>query len=135
MVADSNSVAARRIGLVMSTLISIILLGDGLFSLFGRTFAPDTVRQMMELGGFCTEQAGVLGIITLTCAVLYAIPRTAVLGAILVSGFFGGAICAHFRLGEMGSPPQVASLILGAMAWGGLYLRNAQVRALLPFTS
>jgi hypothetical protein len=135
MVADSNSVAARRIGLVMSTLISIILLGDGLFSLFGRTFAPDTVRQMMELGGFRTEQAGVLGIITLACAVLYAIPRTAVLGAILVSGFFGGAICAHFRLGEMGSPPQVASLILGAMAWGGLYLRNAQVRALLPFTS
>jgi hypothetical protein len=44
----------------------------------------------------------------------------------------GGAICAHVRIGELGSPPELMSLLLGAMAWGGLYLRDPRIRALLP---
>ena len=69
------------------------------------------------------------------CAILYALPPTAILGAILVTGFLGGAICTHFRLGRMVSPPQIVSLVLGVMAWGGLYLRIGDLRNLLPFTS
>jgi hypothetical protein len=68
----------------------------------------------------------------LVCALLYAIPQTAMLGAIVVTGFLGGAICTHVRLGELASPPQVICLLLGLMAWGGLYLRDPRVRALLP---
>ena len=70
----------------------------------------------------------------LACAILYAIPRTAVLGAILTTGFLGGAICTHFRLGEIGSPPQLISLLLGVMTWGGLYLRDSRIRTLLPLS-
>jgi hypothetical protein len=66
------------------------------------------------------------------CAILYAIPATAVLGAILVTGFLGGAICAHVRIGELGSPPEIIALLLGAMTWGGLYARDPRFRAILP---
>ncbi|WP_204312001.1 DoxX family protein, partial [Escherichia coli] len=78
------------------------------------------------------QLAPVLGTIMLICAVLYALPQTATLGAIVVTGFLGGAICTHVRLGEFGSPPQVICLLLGLMAWGGLYLRDTRIRALLP---
>jgi hypothetical protein len=64
--------------------------------------------------------------------ILYAIPATAVLGAILVTGFLGGAICAHVRIGELGSPPEIISLLLGPMTWGGLYARDPRIRAILP---
>ena len=76
----------------------------------------------------------VVGPILLACAILYAIPATAVLGAILVTGFLGGAIaiCAHVRMGELGSPPEIISLLLGAMTWGGLYARDSRIRAILP---
>ena len=74
----------------------------------------------------------VVGPIILACAILYAIPATAVLGAILVTGFLGGAICAHVRIGELGSPPEIISLLLGAMTWGGLYARDPRIRAILP---
>ena len=60
------------------------------------------------------------------------IPRTSVLGAILVTGFLGGAICAHVRIGELGSPPEIVSLLLGALTWGGLYTRDPRIRNLLP---
>src|SRR5277367_3067844 len=52
--------------------------------------------------------------------------------AILVTGFLGGAICAHVRIGELGSPPEIISLLLGAMTWGGLYARDPRIRAILP---
>ena len=71
----------------------------------------------------------VVGPIILACAILYAIPATAVLGAILVTGFLGGAVCAHVRIGELGSPPELISLLLGALTWGGLYARDARIWA------
>src|SRR5258708_26118239 len=62
----------------------------------------------------------------------HPIPVTAVLGAILATGFLGGAICAHVRIGELGSPPEVISLLLDAMTWVGLYARDPRIRAILP---
>jgi hypothetical protein len=69
-----------------------------------------------------------LGILELVCTVLYAIPRTAVLGAILLTGYLGGAIATHVRIGDDFTPPVIMALLL----WGGLYLRDARLRALLP---
>jgi hypothetical protein len=69
-----------------------------------------------------------IGVVELACAVLYAIPRTAVLGAVLVTGYLGGAAATHVRIGEAFAPP----VVLGALAWLGLYLRDARLRALLP---
>ena len=88
---------------------------------------------MLRETGFAIEVTRVLGPIVLICAILYAVPATSVLGAILVTGFLGGAICAHVRIGELGSPPEIIALLLGSMTWVGLYARDPRVRAVLPF--
>lgn len=121
--------ASVWIGRALSALVVLALLIDASVQLF----APQKVYALMEETGFPTSLAFQLGVILLTCVVLYAIPQTAVLGAILLTGFLGGAICTHFRIGEFGSPPQLICLLLGAITWGGLYLRDARIRALLPF--
>jgi hypothetical protein len=119
---------ARWAGRIMGALVVIALVADGTVQLF----APQQIASMLQETGFAMYLTRVVGPIILTCAILYAIPATSVLGAILVTGFLGGAICAHVRIGELGSPPEIISLLLGAMAWGGLYARNPRVRAVLP---
>jgi hypothetical protein len=75
-----------------------------------------------------------IGGILLVCTVLFAVPRTSVLGAILITAFLGGAICTHFRVGEIASPPQIVCVALGVAAWASLYLRIGTLRVLLPLT-
>lgn len=116
------------VGRTASALVVAALLVDGAVQLF----APTKVASMMQETGFEMDLPPTLGGIMVACAVVYAIPASTVLGAILVAGFLGGAICAHVRLGEVGSPPEIISLLLGLMAWGGLYLRDPRVRAILP---
>ncbi|AMY01214.1 DoxX family protein [Mesorhizobium ciceri] len=115
-------------GRIMSAFVVIALTADGTVQLF----APAQIASMLQETGFAMDLTRVVGPIILACAILYAIPVTAVLGAILVTGFLGGAICAHLRIGELGSPPEIISLLLGAMTWGGLYLRDPRIRAILP---
>ena len=118
-------------GWVFSGIVIVALAADAAVDLF----SPALISAEMEATGFPASQAPLLGLIILVCVIFYAIPRTAVLGAILMTGFLGGAICVHFRLGEIGSPPQLISLLLGGMAWGGLYLRDERLRSLLPIRS
>jgi hypothetical protein len=115
-------------GRVMSAFVLIALLADGTIQLF----APAQMASVLQETGFAIDLTRIVGPIILACAILYAIPATAVLGAILVTGFLGGAICAHVRIGELGSQPQLISLLLGAMTWGGLYLRDPRIRTILP---
>ncbi|TAM18292.1 MAG: DoxX family protein [Rhodanobacter sp.] len=96
------------------------------------TFVPAQIAGMLQETGFAMDLTRVVGPIVLACTLLYAIPATSVLGAILVTGYLGGAICAHVRMGELGSPPEIISLFLGALTWAGLYARNSRIRALLP---
>ena len=76
-----------------------------------------------------------LGIIDLVCLVLYAVPRTTVLGAILTTGLCGGAIAAHLRLGDPLFSHVLFGVYIGVMAWGGLWLRDPRLRALTPLRS
>jgi DoxX-like family len=115
-------------GRIMSGIVVIALVADGAVQLF----APAQLASMSQETGFAMDLTRVVGAIVLTCAILYAIPATAVLGAILVTGFLGGAICAHVRIGELGSPPEIISLLLGVLTWGGLYARDPRIRAILP---
>lgn len=128
---NANSRRASWVGWVFSGIVIVALAADAAVDLF----SPALISAEMEATGFPASQATWLGLIILVCVILYAIPRTAVLGAILTTGFLGGAICVHFRLGEIGSPPQLISLLLGVMAWGGLYLRDERLRSLLPIRS
>jgi hypothetical protein len=115
-------------GRIMSAFVVIALATDGAIQIF----APARIASMLQETGFALDLTRVVGPIILACAILYAVPATAVLGAILVTGFLGGAICAHVRIGELGSPPELISLLLGAMTWAGLYLRDPRIRAILP---
>jgi hypothetical protein len=117
-------------GRIMSAFVVVALAADGTVQLF----APAQIAGMLQETGFAMDFTRIVGPIVLACAFLYALPATAVLGAILVTGFLGGAICAHVRIGELGSPPELISLALGALTWGGLYARDIRVRALLPLT-
>ena len=115
-------------GRIMSAVVVVALTADGAVQLF----APTQIASLLQETGFAIDLTHVVGPIILACALLYALPATAVVGAILVTGFLGGAVCAHVRIGELGSPPELISLLLGALTWGGLYARDARVRALLP---
>lgn len=128
-----ETMTLRRVlwaGRIMSAFVVIALVADGTIQLF----APAQIASMLHETGFAMELTHVVGPIVLACAILYAIPATAVLGAILVTGYLGGAICAHVRIGELGSPPEVFSLLLGVMTWGGIYARDLRIRALLPLS-
>ncbi|RYD44363.1 MAG: DoxX family protein [Sphingomonadales bacterium] len=86
-------------------------------------FWPEMLAQEFASTGFTMSQAPAIAIILAIAILLYEIPRTMPIGAILITGFLGGAICAHFRLGEIGSPPQIICLLLGAFAWCGVASR------------
>ena len=115
-------------GRIMSAFVVIALVADGTIELF----APAQIAGMLQETGFAVDLTRVVGPIVLASAILYAIPATTVLGAILVAGFLGGAICANVRVGEFGSPPEIFCLLLGVMTWGGLYARDPRIRAILP---
>jgi hypothetical protein len=128
---ESHLTACLWAGRVLSSLVVLALLGVAATMLFAKSVA----HAQLAATGFADSAGPMIGIIALVCTMFYVIPQTAVLGAILVTGFLGGAICTHFRLGAIASPPQIISLVLGVMAWGGLYLRYAEVRRLLPISS
>jgi hypothetical protein len=88
---------------------------------------PSLDEGFKHLGWPVTAALG-LGVVELLSVVCYLIPRTAVLGAVLLTGYLGGAIATHARLGE----PFVAPIILGVVVWAGLWLRDPRLRALLP---
>jgi hypothetical protein len=123
-----QSKAMVWVGRLMSALVVLVLLADALMNLL----LTDDLRKIMAESQIPTTLAPALGAIMLSCAILYAIPRTAVIGAILTTGFLGGAILTHARLDGFISAQQLVCLLLGLLAWGGLWLRDLRVRALLP---
>jgi hypothetical protein len=128
---ETKKSSAVVAGYVLSTLTVAILLADAGATLF----FPTKLQAEMDATGFPMTLARSLGVIEVSLAILYAVPRTAVLGAILITGFFGGAICAHFRIGEMSSPAQLVATAIGIIAWAGLWFRDARLRELLPLVS
>ncbi len=115
------------IGRIISALPVLMLL----FSSVMKLMKPPPVVEGFAHLGYPESLALGLGIVELTCAVVYVIPRTAVLGAILLTGYLGGATATHLRIGE----PLFMPIILGVLVWGGLYLRDDRLRALLPLRS
>ncbi len=114
-------------GRIMSALPVLMLLFSGVMKLM----RPAPVAEGFAHLGYPASLALGLGIVELACAVVYVIPRTSVLGAILLTGYLGGATATHLRIGE----PFFMPIVLGVLIWGGLYLRDDRLRALLPLRS
>jgi hypothetical protein len=115
-------------GRVVSGLVVAFLLFDGAIKLIPLDIVISTSREL----GIPAEFARVLGVLTLLGAALYAFPRTAVLGAILLTGYLGGAIWTHMRIGSPLFSHTLFGVYLGLMIWGGLWLRNTTLRELIP---
>jgi hypothetical protein len=126
----SASPVALWSGRILSGLVILFLLMDGGIKLVPIKEVTETLQQLGYSGS--VGQARLLGIITLACAVLYAVPRTSVLGAILLTGLLGGAMATHLRVDSPLFTHLLFGLYIGLMAWGGLYLRDPALRALMP---
>jgi hypothetical protein len=128
--SDSGAKAARWTGYAMSGLVILFLLFDGVIKLVPLEIVTRTSGEI----GLPTDAsfARLLGILTLIGVALYAVPRTAVLGAILLTGYMGGAIATHLRNDSPLFTHTLFGVYLGLLIWGGLYLREPRLRALMP---
>ncbi|SRR5579864_1087209 len=114
-------------GRVLSGLVVLFLAFDGAFKF---THSAPLVEAFAHVG-WPVDLAPVLGMILLTCVVLYAIPRTAILGAVLLTGYLGGAVATHLRAGDPLFSHVLFPTYMGALLWTGLYLRDRRLRALI----
>lgn len=114
-------------GRVISTLCVLFLGFDGVAKLF----LPAPVVEACGRLGIPVDIVPGIGMLLLACTAVYAVPRTAVLGAILLTGYLGGAVATHVRVGDPPFPVAFAALF-GGLVWFGLFLRDARLRALIP---
>jgi hypothetical protein len=114
-------------GRIVSVLPVLILLMSARWKL---THDPWYVGEWGRIG-YAASALRPIGVLQIACVVLYVIPRTAVLGTVLLTGYLGGAISAYVRLGE--PYPVLVPLSTALLAWAGLYLREERLRSLLPF--
>ena len=119
----------KLIGWGMSGLMIAFLLFDSISKLVLEHHVVEATTQI----GYPLDVIRPLGVICLACTLLYAIPRTSILGAILLTGYLGGAIASKVRIED----PMFSSVLFGAyfgiLVWGGLYLRDDRLRSLIPF--
>ena len=111
-------------GRIMSALPVLGLLFSGVMKLV----QPPGLAEGFTHLGWPVNLALALGILELACTVVYVIPRTAFLGAILLTGYLGGAVATHVHIGESFLPV----ILMGVLIWGGLFLRDPRLRALIP---
>lgn len=112
------------LGRILSGLPVLMLAASALMKLTGE----GGIVEKLGAAGVDAKLVPVIGAIELTCVLVYAVPRTAFLGALLLTGYLGGAVFSHLRV----SDSVVAPLVPAALVWAGLYFRDERVRALLP---
>jgi hypothetical protein len=122
---NSTPTAMRWTGRVLTTLIVLAMLADGGFKV---AMHPNVVEGTTKIG-YPVSAVRPIGAAALAGAILYAIPQTSVLGAIVLTGFFGGAVATHVRAADQN---YWFALIFGVLTWLGIFLRDARVRSLIP---
>ena len=115
---------------IISGLVALFLLMDGAMKLVKPAFVVDETMRL----GYPERVIVPIGIVLIVCTILYLIPKTAVLGAILLTAYLGGAVATHVRAGEPVFSV-VFAIVFGVLVWLGLYLRNPTLRLLVPFSS
>jgi hypothetical protein len=123
-----SSKARRRAGAIMAGIAILFLLFDSLGKLIPVAPAVEGAVQL----GYPESTVRVVGIILLVCVIAYAVPRTSVLGAILLTGYLGGAVATHLRVGSPLLTHTLFPIYVGALIWGGLLLGEDRLRALIP---
>ena len=130
MNANQPSSGSKRMiwtGRILNVLSALFLLFDGAMKLV----KPAPVVEATSRLGFPESALTGIGLVLLACTILYVIPRTAVLGAILLTGYLGGAVATQVRAGSSAFETLFPA-IFGALVWGGLFLQDGRLRALIP---
>jgi hypothetical protein len=112
-------------GRIISALVTLFLLFDSIMKVIKESHSIEGSAQL----GWPVSQVQSIGLVLLICTILYIIPRTAILGAILLTGYLGGAIAIMVRAGQ----PLYFASVFGILVWAGLYLRDEKLRTLIPF--
>jgi hypothetical protein len=120
-----------RIGLILTAIPTLFLLFDSTIHILKIQPVVESAAQL----GYSVDVIGVLGFVELICLALYVIPRTSVFGAVLLTGYLGGAISTNLRIGAPLFSNVLFPVYVALMLWGGLYLRDARLRALFPLRS
>ena len=130
--AEKTSTSTKTLwaGRIMSGFVVLFLLVDAGFKLIRPLPAP-AVEAFGKLG-YPVEFAGGIGILLLACVAVYLIPRTSVLGAILLTGYLGGAVASHVRVGDPWFSHALFPVYIGLLVWGGIYFREPRLRAVIP---
>jgi DoxX-like family len=128
MVAPVVSKTALWTGRIMSTLPVLFLIMDGIMKLV----KPESVVKATVQLGYPESVIVGIGVTLLVCVTLYVIPQTSVLGAILLTGYLGGAITSHVRVGNPLFTHMLFPVYVALLVWGGLYLREPGLRSLFP---
>jgi hypothetical protein len=135
MQPDTQTTGNSRKGILAGGIISalpiLFLLVDGAMKV---AKAAVVIEGTLQLGYPESVIVGI-GVVLLVCTLLYAIPRTSVLGAILLTGYLGGAVATHVRISNPLFSHVLFPVYVGVLIWGGLYLREERLRALLPLRS
>jgi hypothetical protein len=118
-------------GRILSGLVALFLIPDGII----KFLKPAPVIETSAHLGLPLSLANTLGILVLVCTAIYLFPRTSVLGAILLTGYLGGAVATHLRVGDPLFSHVLFPTYLGLLLWLGLYLRDDRLRALVPLRS
>ena len=126
--ADQPAISRKRLwaGCIIRTLAVLFLLVDGVMKLF----KPAPVLEATVRLGYPESTIVGIGIVLLTCTLLYVIPRTSIFGAILLTGYLGGAVATQVRVGS-GWFETLFPVLLGSLIWGGLWLRDVRLQNLL----
>jgi hypothetical protein len=125
-----TSVSAGRLwaGRTLTALPVLFLLFDGVIKLLNLTPVAESFLRL----GYRESVAGAIGVLELLCLAAYVVPRTSVLGAILLTAFLGGATATHLRVGDPLLTHVFFPVYVGLMVWGGLFLREGRLPALVP---
>jgi hypothetical protein len=116
--------AASRTGTVLTVLIALFLVFDAVPKILQLPFVVEATRQM----GFAPSAVPVIGAVLAVCLALYLVPRTAILGAVLLTGYLGGAVCAQLRIDAPLFSTMLFPVYFGTLVWVALYLRSPQLR-------
>jgi DoxX-like family len=115
-------------GRVITALAVVLLLLDAAMKVMKVAMVIEASKQL----GFSADQIAGIGVTLFACTVVYAIPRTSVLGAILVTGYLGGAVVTNLRAGSPMFSAVLVPVYFGVFVWAGLYLRDARLRSMIP---
>jgi hypothetical protein len=133
MSANTEPVVRSKVPTRIGWALSILTIAFMLFDAAGKLALESHVVDATTKIGYPVDAIRPIGVIALICTILYAVPRTAILGAVLLTGFYGGAVASKVRIEDPLFSSILFGVYFGLIAWGGLYLRDERLRSVFPF--